>query len=159
MYRRHKAAVIVLFVVVLVTTYLAEADYGKIAETAVAVIAIALAVYVGAASVILGSDFAQKLKSQRDDEIKTKTSLGVLAAYLRVAGVCSLATIAISVFYVLDLNVASFFSWAISGEDGICVLDKVSLVISALSCGLFSINIVFIWLILIFLINSMTKSV
>lgn len=159
MYKRHKVAVTVLFVVVLVTTYLAESDYGKIAETAVAVIAIALVVYVGAASVILGSNFAQKLKSQRDDEIKTKTSLGVLATYLRAAGVCSLATIAISVFYVLDLNVSTFFGWAINGELGIYVLDKASLVISVLSCGLFSINIVYIWLILIFLINSMTKAV
>ena len=42
MYKRHKVAVTVLFVVVLVTTYLAESDYGKIAETAIAVIAIAL---------------------------------------------------------------------------------------------------------------------
>ena len=46
-------------------TFKLKADYSKIADNAVSVISIALAVYIGAASVILGSDFAKKLKNNR----------------------------------------------------------------------------------------------
>ena len=80
MYKRHRIAGASIFVIILVVAFLLDADYSKISEAAISVVSIALAVYIGAASVILGSDFADKLKRQRDIEIKTKTGLGVLAS-------------------------------------------------------------------------------
>ena len=65
MYRRHKIACAILFALSFLATFILKADYSKIADSAIAVVSIALAVYIGAASVILGSDFAGKLKNNK----------------------------------------------------------------------------------------------
>lgn len=158
MYRRHRRTCIVLFVSIFFATFKLKADYSKIADNAVSVISIALAVYIGAASVILGSDFAKKLKKQQDQELITKTSLGVLASYLRTAGVCSLLTIIISIIYMLDLDVSSLVN-ILTQYVPIEYFQFLWNFLSSISFGLFAINVIFLWLILIFLINSMTKSV
>lgn len=159
MYKRHKIMSMALFVGVFLVTFLLKADYFEIASSAISVVSIALAVYIGAASVILGSNFAEKLKNQKDSQIKTKTRLGVLATYLRIAGSCSLVTIVISGIYALDLDlsfVGKFFaSWEYSNH----LMETMPLVLSSFSCSMFTLNIFFIWLILLFLINSMAKSV
>lgn len=159
MYKRHRIAGASIFVIILVVAFLLDADYSKISEAAISVVSIALAVYIGAASVILGSDFADKLKRQRDIEIKTKTGLGVLASYLRIAGFCGLATIAISAVYLLDMDFQAIREMLIQWQYGTFWLATIPKVLSALSCALFAVNVFFIWLILVFLINSMAKSV
>ena len=153
MYKRHRIAGASIFVTILVVAFLLDADYSKISEAAISVVSIALAVY------ILGSDFADKLKRQRDIEIKTKTSLGVLASYLRIAGFYGLATIAISAVYLLDMDFQVIQEMLVQWQYGTFWLAIIPKVLSALSCALFAVNVFFIWLILIFLINSMTKSV
>lgn len=158
MYRRHKIACAVLFVLSFLATFILKADYSKIADSAISVVSIALAVYIGAASVILGSDFAGKLKKQQDSQLTTKSSLGVLASYLRIAGICSLLTVIISAIYMLDLDISFFDNILIK----YALIENTQIfqnLCSALSSSLFVINVFFIWLILIFLINSMTKSV
>lgn len=158
MYRRHKISCAILFALSFWATFILKADYSKIADSAISVVSIALAVYIGAASVILGSDFAGKLKKQQDSQLTTKSSLGVLASYLRIAGICSLLTIIISVMYMLDLDISFFDNILIK-----CALIENPQIFqhlcSAFSFSIFVINVFFIWLILIFLINSMTKSV
>lgn len=158
MYRRHKIECAVLFVLSFLATFILKADYSKIADSAISVVSIALAVYIGAASVILGSDFAGKLKKQQDSQLTTKSSLGVLASYLRIAGICSLLTVIISAIYMLDLDISFFDNILIK----YALIENIQIfqnLCSALSSSLFVINVFFIWLILIFLINSMTKSV
>lgn len=157
MYKRHRIVSIILFAAIFIMTYLLKADYSQIAEAAIAIVSIALAVYIGAASVILGSHFAEKLKNQRDGEIGTKTSLGVLATYLRIAGIFGLVTIVISAVYALKVELpCEFLSCSTFGYS---LLEIASQILSSFACGMFSLNILFIWLILLFLINSMTKSV
>lgn len=158
MYRRHKIACAVLFVLTFLAAFILKADYSKMADSAISVVSIALAVYIGAASVILGSDFAGKLKKQQDSQLTTKSSLGVLASYLRIAGICSLLTVIISAIYILDLDI-SFFDNVLIKYTQVENAQIFQHLFSALSSSLFVINVFFIWLILIFLINSMTKSV
>ncbi|MCD8017215.1 MAG: hypothetical protein LUE97_05355 [Oscillospiraceae bacterium] len=159
MYRRHKIVGSFVFIVTFSVATLLNADYSNLAQTAISVISIALAVYIGAASVILGSDFAGKLKAQRDSEIETKTSLGVLAAYLRTAGICAVGTIAISAIYILQIDFKLIQNMLINCDYETQLIKATSQIISSASCSLFALNVFFIWLILIFLINSMTKSV
>lgn len=159
MYKRHKFFTSIIFIIVAVLAFVLKADYSKIAETAISVTSIALSVYIGAASVILGSSFAEKLKRQADSEIRTKTNLGVLATYLRVAGACSLIIIMISTIYVIDLDLSFVQNLFESPDIYNHISQTASLLISSLACGMFSINILFSWLILIFLINSLGKSV
>lgn len=158
MYRRHKITCTVLSTITFLGVFILKADYSKIAETAISVVSIALAVYIGAASVILGSDFADKLKKQKDNQLKTKTSLGVLAGYLRTAGTYSLLTIIISTLYIIDLDIPFIDDILIHFKHPEYI-QTLQHFFSAVSCSLFVVNIFFIWLILIFLINSMTKSV
>lgn len=158
MYRRHKIACVALSLLTFFAAFILKADYSKIAEAAISVVSIALAVYIGAASVILGSNFADKLKKQKDSQIKTKTSLGVLATYLRLAGICGLLTLIISVVYLIGLDISSLGN-TLAQWGQIGYLPLFQHLFSAISCSLFVINIFYIWLILIFLINSMTKSV
>lgn len=141
MYKRHRIAEASIFVTILVVAFLLDVDYSKISEAAISVVSIALAVYIGAASVILGSDFADKLKRQRDIEIKTKTGLGVLASYLRIAGFCGLATIAISAVYLLDMDFQAIQEMLIQWQYGTFWLATIPKVLFALSCSLFAVNV------------------
>lgn len=141
MYKRHRIAEASIFVTILVVAFLLDVDYSKISEAAISVVSIALAVYIGAASVILGSDFADKLKRQRDIEIKTKTGLGVLASYLRIAGFCGLATIAISAVYLLDMDFQAIQEMLIQWQYGTFWLATIPKVLFALSCALFAVNV------------------
>lgn len=158
MYRRHKIISMLLFVLVFVLCFLFKINYEKLAETAISVVSIALAVYISASSVLLGSDFAKKLKTAKDEKITTKTQLGVLSTYLRFAGGFSIATIIFSVWYIADVDM-SFILGLLSKIECSNLIHFMSLALSSFSCGMFAINLLFIWLVLIFLINAMSKSV
>lgn len=159
MYKNHKKIIIFIFFIIFLISFVLKANYESIANLAISVVSIALAVYIGASSVILGSPFAKKLKEQRDSEIKTKTNLGVLATYLRIAGFSSIITIVISLIYTLDFNSGCIYNLFTNCESLGLSCDMLFLLFSSFSCSIFVINIVFIWLILLFLINSLTKSV
>ena len=77
MYERHKHLIVIIFIAVLIAAIILSADYSKIAEASISVMSIAVAVYISATSVILGSTYAEKLKGQVDPKITTSTSLGV----------------------------------------------------------------------------------
>ena len=104
MYKRHKWLIAAIFVAVFIVAAFLKADYSEIAESSISVMAIAIAVYIGATSVILGSAYAEKMKSQVDPEIRTSSSLGVLASYLRTAGAFGIGTIVISTMYSLGID-------------------------------------------------------
>lgn len=157
MYKEHKVALILLSLVIFVCSLHWKINYANIADDAITVISIVLAVYIAVASALLGTPYAEKLKS-KDDYIPDKTKLGVLAAYLRIAGCLSVIILLISSLYVLELDVFSEnltfrFDWVQS------IIENSHIFISAISCALFFANILFMGLILKFLINSLTKSV
>lgn len=157
MYKKHKRLITVLFVLIFILSLWLKADYSKIAEANISIMAIAIAVYTGATSVILGSPYATQMKAQPDKEIKTKTSLGVLASYLRTAGAFAIATIVVSTIYALNVG-SKIIGLIPSGAMYWDILrTSIPQMASSFACGLFAINIVFMYLILIFLINSMTK--
>ena len=158
MYKRHKIFGAILFSVIFLLSCLFKLDYTKIADSAISVVSIALGVYIGAASVILGSNFAGKLKSQPDSEIKTKTHLGVLATYLRIAGFLGIMTILVSSLYNLDIDIPLITEQLIKTSFGSWLINFLSVSFSSISCCLFAENLFFIWLILLFLINSLSKS-
>ena len=159
MYTRDKVKVVLLFLLISYLAFWLMVDFKIIADSAIAVVGIALAVYIGTASVLLGSPFAQRLKEHRDEQIRTKTSLGVLAGYLRNAGKVGLATIIVSALFAANPDIQP----AIHGLQMIGVnpdvVPQVIRVVEAIACGMFAVNLFFIWRILIFLINSLTKSV
>ena len=144
MYKRHKVSIAVCMALTIARTFFLGIDYASIAEIAITVVAITLAVYTSVASVLIGNPYAHKMKKVRDSEVKTKTSLGVIASYLRGAGLCSTATIVISTIYLFEV-------------DGIRN-PTIYQVCSSLACGLFAVNILFMWLVFKFLVNTLTKA-
>lgn len=159
MYERHKRLIVIIFIAVLIAAIILNADYSKIAEASISVMSIAVAVYISATSVILGSTYAEKLKGQVDSKITTSTSLGVLAAYLRNAGALAVIIIMISTLYVLKIGTPKPIAILLTNNGWHTIGTLIIRVVSAISCGLFAVNIVFMYLILLFLINSMSKSV
>ncbi len=159
MYERHKRLIVIIFIAVLIAAIILNADYSKIAEASISVMSIAVAVYISATSVILGSTYAEKLKGQVDSKITTSTSLGVLAAYLRNAGALAVIMIMISTLYVLKIGTPKPIAILLTNNGWHPIGTLILRVVSAISCGLFAVNIVFMYLILLFLINSMSKSV
>lgn len=159
MYERHKCLIVIIFIAVLIAAIILDADYSKIAEASISVMSIAVAVYISATSVILGSTYAEKLKGQVDSKITTSTSLGVLAAYLRNAGALAVIMIMISTLYVLKIGTPKPIAILLTNNGWHTIGTLILRVVSAISCGLFAVNIVFMYLILLFLINSMSKSV
>ena len=159
MYERHKRLIVIIFIAVLIAAIILNADYSKLAEASISVMSIAVAVYISATSVILGSTYAEKLKGQVDSKITTSTSLGVLAAYLRNAGALAVIMIMISTLYVLKIGTPKPIAILLTNNGWHTIGTLILRVVSAISCGLFAVNIVFMYLILLFLINSMSKSV
>lgn len=159
MYERHKRLIVIIFIAVLIAAIILNADYSKIAEASISVMSIAVAVYISATSVILGSTYAEKLEGQVDSKITTSTSLGVLAAYLRNAGALAVIMIMISTLYVLKIGTPKSIAILLTNNGWHTIGTLILRVVSAISCGLFAVNIVFMYLILLFLINSMSKSV
>lgn len=159
MYKRHKTFIVILYIVVFCLSAIMKADYNRIAEQSISIMAIAIAVYIGATSVILGSPFAAQMKAQPDKEIKTMTSLGVLASYLRTAGAFGITTIVVSTIYVLNTGSTIMGIIPSGSKYWNFIRTSIPQIASSISCGLFAVNIVFMYLILLFLINSMTKSV
>ena len=149
MYKRHKLFLLAVFVGSFFVTILLNLEFSPIAEAAVTVSSIAMGVYIAAVSALLGSNYAKSLKTTTDPEYPTKTLLGVLADYFRIAGLFCVMLIIVGCLYLIPMawDTSSYFS-AIIFRFG-----------SAFSYAIFSANILFLWLILVFLVNSLSKSV
>lgn len=102
MYKRHRILSYILIFTAFASGIIFNLQYSKIAEVAVPVIAIALAMYIAVATALLGSPFSKSLKKVPDKENPQKSMLGRLASYLRIAGISSIITIAISTIYILE---------------------------------------------------------
>lgn len=148
MYKRHKIVLLAVFVGTFIITYLYGLDFAPIAETAITVASIAMGVYIAAVSALLGSNYAKSLRQITDKEYPNKTLLGVLADYFRIAGAFCIFLIVIGYIYTLPAKVD------ISSTTISYILRSGA----AISYSVFSVNILFLWLILQFLINSLGKA-
>lgn len=150
MYKRHKVYTAFLALLTCFLCYFLNVDYSKIAENAVTVVSISFALHITVASSLLGSDYSRHLKKHTDPYNPTKTQLGVIVTYLKDAGIISVLTITISTLYMLvpdDLQTEFLGRY----------WDVLCRIVSSASCALFAINFLFLWLIFIFLINSLTR--
>lgn len=144
MYTHHKVEAVILFIAVAILSFLSAVTYKNLAITAITVVSISLGVYIAAMSALLGSPYADQLKAVADEKVKTKSQLGVLATYLRVAGRFSVFTIIISSLYQFtSLKINNAF---------------LSQIVSSISCGIFALNILFLWLIFSFLSTALINS-
>lgn len=144
MYKRHWVSVCICFLLVFAGSFFLKLNFGDISEVAITVVSIVLAVYIAASSGLLGNPYASEMKKQRDSQLPTKSALGVLATYLRWAGSFSTATITISCIFLFNVEIIHN--------------NLVYQLISSASCGLFAVNIVFMWLVFTFLVNTLTKA-
>lgn len=154
MYKRHKIAVAAIMIIVTAVSWIFQFDYQDIAETALTVVSIAFAVYIGAISALLGSPYAKRLRAIRDQEIDTKTMLGVFSGYLNTAVLFCLLTISTSCLYIFHFG-SKFLLQFQKLKSFYSVLSRFS---CSVSCGMLGVNILFMWLIFKFLIVSLSNS-
>ena len=146
-----------LFLIAGLITYSFGFDYSKISSSVFTVVSISVAVYIAVAAALLDSRYAVALKSAVDAEITTKTQLGVLSEYLRWAGRFSIITIVISCFFiVLPSEKAMVLVQQLIKQAS--VIEAVGQLASSIAFGVFALNILFLWRIFVFLINSLNKS-
>ena len=144
MYIRHKVSILVVFLLSAAVAGAFNIEYENLSSTALTIVSISVAVYIATMSSMLGSPYADKLKAVPDPKIYGKTQLGVMTTYFRVAGVCGVVTICISVFYQIPSSIV--------------FLPFVKRIMSAISCGIFAVNILFLYLIFQFLATSLINS-
>lgn len=144
MYRRHIGEICSCWIFISALSFFNDWDFDEMAGTAITFASIAVGVYIAAVSALLGSQYSKILKQQPDHKIKDKTFLGVLAQYFRYAGFSCMLLIVISCIYCIPANK---------------ITPLVYRFCSAFTYGLFAVNFLFMWLILIFLVNSLGKSV
>lgn len=157
MYKRDKFIAVLLFLFSGIVTYFFSLDYSKISSTVFTVVSISVAVYIAVAAALLNSKYAVALKNTVDSKIPTKTQLGVLSEYLRWAGRLSIITIAVSCFFVvLPSEQAVVFVQQLLKQTN--AIETVGQLASSVAFGVFALNILFLWRIFIFLINSLSKS-
>ena len=148
MYKRHKVLLLICIVGTFLMAFFFNWEFEAVAEVAITVASIAMGVYIAAVSALLGSQYAQELKSKTDPEYPTKTLLGVLASYFRLAGASCVLLIIISCAFLIPTNLDLTNNFVnLFFRCGEC-----------LSYAVFAANIIFLWLILIFLVNSLGKS-
>lgn len=144
MYKRHRRQISRCFVITCIVAFAFDWEYYAIAEMAVTVASIAMGVYIAVVSSLLGSQYAKELKNKTDSEYSTKTMLGVLADYFRWASGSCMLLIIVSCLFIIP---SSIDFWPILLRLG-----------GSFSYGLFASNILLMWYILIFLINSLGKT-
>ena len=152
MYKRHKIIISLLAIFVFSISFFAPLHYAKIAEVAITIISITLAVYISVATALLGSAFSKSLKKLPDKEDPHKSMLGVLSSYLRWAGVYSVITIIISSIYIIWPGITE------ANDTIMLVYFFASRGFSSFACALFSVNIVFMSIIMEFLVVSLNNA-
>lgn len=157
MYKKDKIIAVSLFLVTGVIAYFLGFDYSKISSTVFTVVSISVAVYIAVAAALLDSKYAVALKSTVDRKITTKTQLGVLSEYLRWAGRFSIITIAISCFFII-LPSEKTMVLAHQLIKQASVIEAIVRLVSSIAFAVFTLNILFLWRIFKFLINSLSKS-
>lgn len=121
-------------------------DYSRpLLDTAITLVSIAVGVYIAAVSALLGSPYAKELKQETDKKKTGNTLLGTLQDYFRCAGKFGVVTIIVSCLYCIPSTYI--------------IPARIMRIGSAIAYGVFSCNILFLWLVFIFLVNSLEKSV
>lgn len=152
MYKRHIRLSFAVVIFAFLLGIAAKCRYSLLAETAITVIAIELAVYISIPTALLGSPFSKSLKRLADREKPTKSMLGVLATYLKTAGTCSVFTIALSAAYILKPDTTML--QRMMGDNYAAFFQ----IVSAFSLAVFVYNIFLMCLIMRILITAMLNA-
>ena len=95
MYKKHKMLMTGVLLGVGIFSFCMKIDYRKICSDAITISSISTAIYTALISSLVNSELKNKMMKP-DKKISWKTQLGVLAKYLDVAVICSLANIIFS---------------------------------------------------------------
>lgn len=141
--KEYKIFLIWCFITVSVIAYLLNWNFDSMADTATTLVSIAVGVYIAAASALLGSPYAKELKQITDKKRPSNTLLGTL--YFRHAGKLGITTVIVSCLY----KIPAIYNVPV-------IIARIG---SAAAYGIFFCNILFLWLVFVFLVNSIEKSV
>ena len=139
LYKRHRILLVILLLLSYTFAWSYNVPFKLIASDTITLNSIAIAVYMTAITLLIGSKTADAMKKP-DYEIKTKTQAGVLIAYLKRA-------MLVGIFSILD----SFAVKMYCNEELLTQKPYVYKVISSVGFALLSLTIFFMWLIFRFI--------
>ena len=152
--KEYKIFLIGCFITVSVIAYLLNWNFDSMADTATTLVSIAVGVYIAAASALLEYTIEvatppcplhQFLYSSSVHLTASNTLLGTLLDYFRHAGKLGITTVIVSCLYKIPAT-----------YDVPVIIVRIG---SAAAYGIFFCNILFLWLVFVFLVNSIEKSV
>lgn len=148
MYKNHKRAIAVTFVLVFILTFFLGVDFEDIASDCISIVSFALAVYAICIGALIESPLLKILHKNADEQIKERTQLGVLKNYIKTAIYVSIITLVLACISKVKTN----------NPTVILILDKLNCLgleqlFSSLCFSFFALNFLFIIFIFMFIIN------
>lgn len=153
MYKSDKVILKIVFIAVLIFTYILKINFEPIASDCISIVSFAMAIYTMCIGGLIGSKVIENMENEVDNKLKHLTKLGVLKKYITSAMVVAIVTLLMSCISKLSVGnetIKIFFENIIAK---IPFLDMY-LVFSAICFSFFLLNFVFIILIFIFIINQ-----
>ena len=142
MYIKHKVIILLTFITISLISFKLNLDFNIISGSYVSIISIIIAIYSVFIGSLTGSSLSKKLSLAPDKVFSYKSELGVIKTYAKYALVCAILSL------ISTLLIQLLFSFFESTHSNICYK-----VCSSGCFGLFSVNFIFLYLILSFILN------
>lgn len=139
LYKRHRILLVMLLLLSYITAWIYNIPFKLIASDTITLNSIAIAVYMTAITLMIGSKTADAMK-KTDYEIKTKTQMGVLLAYLKRA-------MLVGIFSILN----SFAAKIYCNDQLLTQKPYIYKAISSTGFALLIVTIFYMWLIFRFI--------
>lgn len=153
MEKNHKIICFSCFALSGLLTYIIDVDFSLIASETISVVSIALAIYTFSISTLVGSKFTKNLKENIHKEKSDYTQLDVLRIYFKNATTISIITIILSMFQKLNINIFLLKINKILSSYKFFTFIDLSRIFSSVCFAFLTLNFIFIWLIIKFVLN------
>lgn len=153
MYPVHKRILACCFIATGLISFWLNIPFEKIASDSITIVSIAIAIYMTAITLLIGSKIVESM-GKADDIIKTKTKLGVLTVYLKSAVWTGIISIIDCCF--LKMYADEYYHGI---DDVTQVFQIVYRIAASFGMALFVITLIFMILILYFISASILKQI
>lgn len=155
MEKKHKKSAQILFWGIFLSSFILKWNFKYIASDSISFISIALAIYTVSIGALIGSNFAEKLRSVVHKERKDLTQLDMISNYMKYGIIIAMITIVLSLFVQLNHSYLFGLIRQIFKSDLLWQvlygLGKQSLM--SVCFSFLSLNFLFVWYVFMFIIN------
>lgn len=138
MYKKHKIIIFIAVFILFIIAFYYKIDASAFSSVNITLLSVNLITYIVSFSKLIPSEMAEKMKRTEDTEIKGKSQLGVLRAYLHTAVVTGILNIILNCILLIYNNNNTFYY-----------------ILSAVAFSLLGLNLILMYLLYKFIINRL----